>query len=230
MIPLLSLALLGSAEAAARVRIEADETVRVAINRHVWPERGTRFEILLDPGRNRIDVGGRTVVIDVADGYEARLSYTGGVLHVRDTVRVSGLEDEDFEDWWYDPANDPATRPDFVPVDDTREVFVLVDGVLTRVADPGAVDTPGRARVNLRAMGGEWYDVTIGGSPPVQLRNFFDAQAELALPAGTHEVRVATPAGVLITETTVTLRPGVVADAMVSRSGLRVSERAAPPP
>lgn len=95
--------LLDPALAASRILIVADAPVTVSVNRHVYNPKDATYLILCDPGRNRVQVGSAVQIIDVPEGHEARLFYTGGALELRQTLHIPGLKDVDYVDFYYRP-------------------------------------------------------------------------------------------------------------------------------
>ena len=104
-------ALVSTAEATSRIVVTSDVPVLVSVNGHPYTPKSTSYAILCDAGRNKVQAGNSLVIIDVPDGHEARMVVKTGKLTLTETVFVEGLKELDYVDYYYDPNEDPASRP-----------------------------------------------------------------------------------------------------------------------
>ncbi|MCB9742968.1 MAG: hypothetical protein H6740_10225 [Alphaproteobacteria bacterium] len=217
MLSLLALLAGQDAEAAARIAVEADAEVYVAINGHPYEPRAASYAILCDPGRNKVQVGQRITYVDVPNGHEIKLVYKGGVLTEQPSVKVEGLAETDYVDYYYDPDEDPANTnggPLLDPVDLSGEAAAL------------AAQGPGTLRLQA-ATEGDWYDVAVNGIAVAEIRNFFKASAELSMAPGPQRVEVYDASGRLVTAGALEVRPGRTMELRLSDAGLVVQGDAA---
>ena len=201
---LLALALSGNADAAARLHIESDKPVTVSVNRHPYTPKAQNYDILCDPGRNRLQVGDRVLIVDVPNGHEARLSYRGGQLTLVETVFVEGLAETDYIDDYYDPNEDPANR-----------------NGLQVVETPTVDANQGPGTLHLYAEGGAWYNIAVNGVTSAQLRNFFEAETTLSLAPGPQKLEVRDASGTrILSAGTLRVPSGESIDVRVTAQGL----------
>lgn len=202
---LLALALARDADAAARLHIEADKPVTVSVNRHPYNPKAQQYDILCDPGRNRVQVGERVLIVDVPQGHEARMVYKGGQLTLTETVFVEGLAETDYVDYYYDPAQDPALRGDGLAVVET----------------PAGAAASGPGTLRLSAEGGAWYDVAVNGITTAKLRNFFEAEATVSLAPGEQRLEIRDASGArILAKGRLNVPSGETLDVVVTAQGL----------
>lgn len=202
---LLVLALSAEGEAAARLHIEADKPVTVSVNRHPYTPKAQSYDILCDPGRNRVQVNDRVLIVDVTNGHEARLSYKGGQLTLNEIVFVEGLAETDYVDYYYDPNQDPANQGTGLQVVET----------------PGGPADKGPGTLRFYAEDGEWYDLAVNGVTVARLRNFFEAEATVSLAPGEQKVEIRDASGTRILASGVLKVPsGETVEVRVSATGL----------
>ena len=138
-------ALVSTAEATSRIVVTSDVPVLVSVNGHPYTPKSTSYAILCDAGRNKVQAGNSLVIIDVPDGHEARMVVKTGKLTLTETVFVEGLKELDYVDYYYDPNEDPASRPtDVVRVEDrpvTQDVPVAGPGTVRFVRRTAAFTT-----------------------------------------------------------------------------------------
>lgn len=171
MITPLLLALVSTAEATSRVVVTADVPVLVSINGHPYTPKSTSYAILCDAGRNKVQAGNSLVIIDVPDGHEARMVVKSGKLTLTEMVYVEGLKELDYVDYYYDPNEDPASRPsDVVRVEDRP------------VTQDAPVQGPGTVR--FVAEDGNFYNIKSDAAMLAELRLFQDARKDVQLKPG----------------------------------------------
>lgn len=177
MITPLLLALVSTAEATSRVVVTSDVPVLVSINGHPYTPKSTSYAILCDAGRNKVQAGNSLVIIDVPDGHEARMVVKSGKLTLTEMVFVEGLKDLDYVDYYYDPNEDPASRPsDVVRVEDRP------------VTQDAPVQGPGTIR--FVAEDGNFYNIKSDAAMLAELRLFQDARKDVQLKPGKVNIEI----------------------------------------